>query len=128
MRDSDEAAFADILNVVHGATGIDFSLYREKTIKRRILRRLALRNIDSLAEYAARLEDDADELSALQRDLLISVTSFFRDPGSFESLKHSGLSAHPPGPPAAYADSCLGAGVRHRRGGFLDCHYPVRVF
>ena len=67
MRDSDGAPFAEILAVVHGATGIDFSLYREKTIKRRILRRLALRNIDSLAEYANRLEDDAEELNALQR-------------------------------------------------------------
>ena len=35
--------------ILHGATGIDFSLYREKMIKRRILRRLALRNIDGLA-------------------------------------------------------------------------------
>ena len=83
----EEGPFAAILGVVHAATGIDFSLYREKTIKRRIQRRLALCHIDSLAEYAARLEDDAGELSALQRDLLISVTSFFRDPGSFESLK-----------------------------------------
>src|SRR5664279_2288694 len=83
----DDAQFAAILSVVHGSTGIDFSVYREKTIKRRIRRRLALRNIDSLAEYASRLEDDTDELAALQRDLLISVTSFFRDPGSFESLK-----------------------------------------
>ncbi len=87
MRDGDEAAYAEILGVVHGATGIDFSLYREKTIKRRILRRLALRNIGTLSEYASHLEDDAEELTALQRDLLISVTSFFRDPGSFESLK-----------------------------------------
>src|SRR5450759_3725795 len=84
----DEAQFAAILASVHGATGIDFSLYREKTIKRRILRRLALRNMDSLAEYASRLEHDAVELNALQGDLLISVTSFFRDPGSFESLKN----------------------------------------
>jgi two-component system, chemotaxis family, CheB/CheR fusion protein len=103
MRDDDDAPFAAILAVVHGATGIDFSLYREKTIKRRIQRRLALRNIDSLAEYAARLEDDAEELGALQRDLLISVTSFFRDPGSFESLKKlvfprllQGRAAHTP--------------------------------
>jgi two-component system CheB/CheR fusion protein len=83
----DEASFASILAAVHGATGVDFSLYREKTIKRRILRRLALRNIDTLAEYAGRLENDAEELNALQRDMLIGVTSFFRDPGSFESLK-----------------------------------------
>jgi two-component system CheB/CheR fusion protein len=102
-RDGDEAAFASILASVHGATGVDFSLYREKTIRRRILRRLALRNIDSLAAYASRLDDDPDELTALQRDLLISVTSFFRDPGSFESLKNlvypsilQGRPAHAP--------------------------------
>ena len=80
-------AFGPILANLHGATGIDFSLYREKMIKRRILRRLALRNIDGLAEYGKRLENDSDELMALQRDLLISVTSFFRDPESFECLK-----------------------------------------
>jgi len=103
MPEGDEVYFATILAAVHGATGIDFSLYREKTIKRRILRRLALRNIDSLAEYASRLEDDTEELAALQRDLLISVTSFFRDPGSFESLKNlvyprilQGRPAHAP--------------------------------
>jgi two-component system CheB/CheR fusion protein len=103
MQDGDEAAFAAILGSVHGATGVDFSLYREKTIRRRILRRLALRNIDTLAAYASRLNDDPDELTALQRDLLISVTSFFRDPGSFESLKNlayprilEGRPAHAP--------------------------------
>ena len=103
VHDGDEAAFAAILGSVHGATGVDFSLYREKTIRRRILRRLALRNIDSLAAYASRLDDDPDELTALQRDLLISVTSFFRDPGSFESLKNlayprilEGRPAHTP--------------------------------
>src|ERR1017187_2255377 len=103
VQDGDEAAFAAILGSVHGATGVDFSLYREKTIRRRILRRLALRNIDTLAAYASRLDDDPDELTALQRDLLISVTSFFRDPGSFESLKNlayprmlEGRPAHAP--------------------------------
>src|SRR5258708_33500497 len=48
--------------------GVHFSLYREKRIKRRILRRLALRNTSSLAEYAERLGNDAVELSALQRE------------------------------------------------------------
>ena len=83
----DEERFGAILAILHGATGIDFSLYREKMIKRRILRRLALRNIDGLAEYSERLKNDPDELMALQRDLLISVTSFFRDRESFECLK-----------------------------------------
>ena len=83
----DQEWFGRILGILHGATGIDFSLYREKMIKRRILRRLALRNIGSLAEYGERLENDSDEIKALQRDLLISVTSFFRDAESFECLK-----------------------------------------
>ena len=83
----EEERFGAILALLHGATGIDFSLYREKMVKRRILRRLALRNIGGLAEYSQRLENDPDELAALQRDLLIAVTSFFRDPGSFESLQ-----------------------------------------
>ena len=83
----DEGPFGSILATLHGATGIDFSLYREKTIKRRILRRLALRNSDSLEEYAERLAGDLEEVAALQRDLLIGVTSFFRDPKAFESLK-----------------------------------------
>jgi two-component system CheB/CheR fusion protein len=84
---ADEERFGAILSLLREATGIDFSLYREKMVRRRILRRLALRNIDGLAEYSRRLEKDSDELAALERDLLIVVTSFFRDPESFESLK-----------------------------------------
>ncbi len=84
---ADKEGFGSVLAILKGATGIDFSLYREKMIKRRILRRLALRNINGLAEYRERLENDSDELMALQRDLLISVTSFFRDLESFECLK-----------------------------------------
>lgn len=85
----DEEQFAKILAVLYKATGINFSLYRQKMIRRRIVRRLALRNIDSIEEYCGRLERDAAELAALQRDLLIGVTSFFRDREAFESLKMS---------------------------------------
>jgi two-component system CheB/CheR fusion protein len=84
---ADEDCFAGILAVLRAATGIDFSLYREKMVKRRILRRLALRNIGGLVPYRELLEKDSDELAALQRDLLIGVTSFFRDPQAFECLK-----------------------------------------
>jgi len=50
------------------------------------MRRLALRNIASVEEYVAQLKQDPGERSSLQRDLLISVTSFFRDPKSFDAL------------------------------------------
>jgi two-component system, chemotaxis family, CheB/CheR fusion protein len=82
-----EERLGEILAILHRATGIDFSRYREKMVKRRILRRLALRNIGSLAAYIDRLESDPGELMALQRDLLIGVTSFFRDREAFACLK-----------------------------------------
>ena len=76
----------DILAVMRETTGIDFSLYRETTVRRRIMRRLALRNVAGLEEYATLLKREPGERRLLQRDLLISVTSFFRDPGSFDAL------------------------------------------
>lgn len=85
--DEGDGYFGVVLSILHGATGIDFSLYRENMIKRRIRRRLALCNLNSLEEYGERLRSDPGELISLQRDLLIGVTSFFRDLGSFESLK-----------------------------------------
>jgi two-component system CheB/CheR fusion protein len=83
----EQERFGAILALLHGATGIDFSLYRGTMVQRRILRRLALRNIDGLADYVRRLENDPHELAALERDLSIAVTSFFRLPESFECLK-----------------------------------------
>jgi two-component system CheB/CheR fusion protein len=56
-------------------------------VRRRILRRLALHNVDSLEEYRKRLENDPRELSALQQDLLITMPRFFRDPESLDHLK-----------------------------------------
>jgi two-component system, chemotaxis family, CheB/CheR fusion protein len=79
--------FDPILAVLRDATGVDFALYGENTIRRRILRRLALLDIGSLEEYRKKLENDPGELSALHRDLLINVTCFFRNPDSFEHLK-----------------------------------------
>ena len=79
--------FEAILTLLRYATGVDFALYRENTVRRRIMRRLALRNMSSLEDYRVQIENDPQELSALHHDLLISVTCFFRDPESFESLK-----------------------------------------
>ena len=79
--------YKQILSMVRAVTKVSFSHYRETTIKRRILRRMALQNQDSMAEYARRLAQDAGEVEALYRDLLINVTSFFRDPEVFDYLK-----------------------------------------
>ncbi len=84
-----DIAYQRILAAIRGATGVDFSLYRDTTIRRRIMRRMALHSQQSLSQYAERLHTDAAEVDALYHDLLINVTGFFRDPEMFEALKIS---------------------------------------
>ena len=67
-------------------TGIDFSKYKENTVRRRISRRMAINKIEDLERYAAFLKNNPEELRALREDLLIKVTEFFRDPETYEAL------------------------------------------
>ena len=76
-----------IFLLVRDATGVDFAQYKPPTMMRRILRRMALNKIDDLKSYAAHLREHPGELDALFQDFLINVTSFFRDPGVFETLQ-----------------------------------------
>ena len=75
-----------ILVRVQQATGVDFSQYKQSTIRRRIGRKLVVHNLTTLAEYLEFLEAHPGEADDLYRDLLISVTSFFREPQMFEAL------------------------------------------
>jgi two-component system, chemotaxis family, CheB/CheR fusion protein len=75
-----------IFSLLRTDKGVDFSLYRQTTIDRRIRRRLALLKIATLADYIRYLQDTPAELDALYHELLIKVTSFFRDPGAFDAL------------------------------------------
>lgn len=76
-----------VLDLVRKHCGVDFALYKPSTIHRRITRRMLLRRKDSLAAYLRLLSSDADELKALCGNLLINVTSFFRDPAAYEALQ-----------------------------------------
>ena len=76
-----------IMNLLHQSTGVDFTQYKTTTLNRRIARRMALQKINRLAEYADLLRDKPAETDALFQDILINVTSFFRDPETFELLK-----------------------------------------
>jgi two-component system, chemotaxis family, CheB/CheR fusion protein len=67
-------------------TGHDFAKYKRPTILRRIARRMQVTKVEDLDEYYAMLRDNAAEAQALLDDLLISVTTFFRDSGAFEAL------------------------------------------
>src|SRR5438445_333774 len=72
--------------LIRSAFGNDLSLYKPTTIKRRVERRLALHQIEKLSDYVRYVQEHREELSALYHDILISVTSFFRDVEVFESL------------------------------------------
>lgn len=65
---------------------IDFSDYKPATIRRRVLRRMALHRINDLEEYSKLLLESRNEVEALYQDILINVTNFFRDPKAFDAL------------------------------------------
>ena len=75
-----------IFTLLRSATGVDFTQYKQATPKRRILRRMTLRKMKDIKDYVNYLEDNPAEVEALYHDLLIHVTSFFRDPESFAAL------------------------------------------
>ena len=76
-----------ILTLLRSGTGHDFSQYKKSTIGRRIERRMAQHGMDDPALYASHLKAHPEELQSLFRELLINVTSFFRDPLAFAALK-----------------------------------------
>lgn len=76
-----------ILGYLVQSTNVDFSAYKLGTIKRRIIRRMHLHRIKTLKEYAELLITDKNELGILYQDLLINVTSFFRDTDTYTYLK-----------------------------------------
>jgi len=82
----DEDVFKQILIVLRVRKGVDFSYYKKSTLKRRIIRRMALSKIEKPVEYLSFLRETKVEQDALYNDMLISVTTFFRDPQSFELL------------------------------------------
>jgi two-component system CheB/CheR fusion protein len=81
-----EDGYRKILSVLHTRRGVDFTYYKQTTIRRRIARRIALRMKEDLNEYLVYLRGNADEQDILYQDLLIPVTQFFRDPKVFEAL------------------------------------------
>jgi two-component system, chemotaxis family, CheB/CheR fusion protein len=84
----DEGDLDLIFRLLRRKTRVDFSGYKSPTIARRIQRRMALQKIEKLNDYAAFLQRNPQELNALYHDLLINVTSFFRNPEAFEALQH----------------------------------------
>ena len=81
------SAVQKILVLLRGQTGNDFSLYKKNTVLRRIERRMNVHHIGNTEKYVRFLQDNPQEVELLFKELLIGVTSFFRDPEAFELLK-----------------------------------------
>jgi two-component system, chemotaxis family, CheB/CheR fusion protein len=78
-----------IFSLLRSRTGHDFSFYKKNTIHRRIECRMTIHQITQIEKYVKFLQDNPGELDLLFRNLLIGVTSFFRDPEAFKALKEA---------------------------------------
>jgi two-component system, chemotaxis family, CheB/CheR fusion protein len=82
-----EPAFSEVLDALRHSTGVDFSDYKRNTLYRRITRRMVLHKLHGLREYVSFLQAHPGEVQSLYQDVLINVTSFFRNPEAYEALK-----------------------------------------
>jgi two-component system CheB/CheR fusion protein len=86
--DASPGPLKDILKLLCKRTNSDYHLYKHGTIRRRIERRMGIRQVSSMADYLKLLLDDPNEVTQLSKDMLIGVSSFFRDPDAFEELRN----------------------------------------
>jgi two-component system, chemotaxis family, CheB/CheR fusion protein len=80
-------AIQKILAVLRSQSGHDFTFYKKSTLLRRIERRMAVHNIEDPSVYVRYLQERKEEAHLLFKELLITVTNFFRDPEAFDVLK-----------------------------------------
>jgi len=84
--DAERQALAEIFGLLRTQVGHDFSGYKKKTFVRRVHRRMQVMGLSDIPAYVETLRRDPQETASLFRDLLISVTNFFRDADAFDSL------------------------------------------
>ncbi len=89
MREKGTASLQKIFMTLRTKTGHDFSGYKPSTMHRRIERRMSLHEITNIDDYARYLQTNTEEARVLLKELLIGVTSFFREPEAFEALKQT---------------------------------------
>lgn len=99
LSTDDASALDGIITRVRRSTGLDLSHYKRPTLLRRLQRRMAAKRVANMTEYTLLLDSDPEEVTALLGDVLVRVTSFFRDPQTFEALKTEAfpsIMAHKP--------------------------------
>ena len=100
-----ENALKKIFILLRAQTSHDFSQYKPSTIHRRIERRMAVHQIETIEVYIKYLQQTPTEVEALFRDMLIGVTNFFRDPAAFKVLEEQVI-------PKLFDDKPSGAAIR----------------
>ncbi|MBV8394614.1 MAG: PAS fold family protein, partial [Alphaproteobacteria bacterium] len=95
QTENQEAAdyLTQISALLRTRTGHDFSGYKDKTVARRVQRRMQVLQIDTVPEFLERLRKEPAEVDTLLQDLLIGVTNFFRDPQAFATLEEKVIPA-----------------------------------
>jgi two-component system CheB/CheR fusion protein len=101
LDDKDQSGLEKVVLILRAQTGHDFSLYKKSTLYRRIERRMGLHQLSRITDYVRYLRENSQEAALLFKELLIGVTSFFRDPAVWEQIKADVipalLAAHPTG-------------------------------
>ncbi len=93
MDEKSHSTLEKVIILLRSHTRHDFSLYKRNTLYRRIERRMGLHKIDKMSVYVRYLQENPQELDLLFKELLIGVTSFFRDPSAWEHLGGKALPA-----------------------------------
>ena len=86
-KDEDQELWQAMTGSIRKTTGLDFNHYKPETVNRRIAKRMGIAQLESQTDYAKLLLKDPGECKALVRDMLISVTEFFRDTKAFDALR-----------------------------------------
>ena len=103
LEEKDQSVLEKIFILLRTKTGHDFSMYKKNTVYRRIERRMNIHQINKIAAYARYLQENSQEVNLLFKELLIGVTSFFRDPAAWEQLQEKAIPALLTGHPAGRA-------------------------
>jgi len=93
LEDKAQSALEKAIVLLRAHTGHDFSLYKQNTFYRRIERRMGIHQIGKITDYIRYLQENSQELDLLFKELLIGVTSFFRDAAAWEQLCASVIPA-----------------------------------
>jgi len=101
LEEKDQSALEKIMILLRSKSGHDFSLYKKSTVYRRVERRMGIHQITRIGSYVRYLQENPQEVELLFKELLIGVTSFFRDPAAWEQVRSEAIPAilaeHPDG-------------------------------